>query len=208
MFFQSWEKWLQPLKESCGKAQVPDIFSLLFYSQFNLAVFLRPESFICCMQKHLKLVPSNPHLLLIGRFWDRGDGGLQVFWEQQNDWGGQWHFAGALVIIRSAGFAHSSNSRHTLKMPVCHKELFCSWRHPCKCTYVYFLRRTALLDRDPAVTVLPHFCFSLLFSISLAGLGAALPRCGAAEGQPWPQPHGSDVSGEKEPRLAPAGCWN
>lgn len=58
---------------------MPDIFSLLFYSHFNLAVFLRPESIIWCMQKHVKLVPTNPHLLLVGRFWDRGMGVSRPF---------------------------------------------------------------------------------------------------------------------------------
>lgn len=49
-----------------------------------------------------------------------------------------------------------------------------------------FLCRAALLERYPAVTVLPHLRFSPSFHfISLAGLGAALPCRGAAEGQPW-----------------------
>lgn len=67
------------------------------------------------MQKHLKVVLPNPHLLLVGRFWDKGMGVSRPFGSSrvtEEASSTSQGTAGALEIIRSAGFAHSSNRIH------------------------------------------------------------------------------------------------
>lgn len=69
-----------------------------------------------------------------------------------------------------------------------------------------FLCRAALLEQDPAVNIFASFMFfPSLHCVSLAGLGAALPCCGAAEGQPWPQPRRRD--GVRGARARAGTCW-
>lgn len=207
MFFQSGEKWLHPLKESSGKAQVPGIFSLLFYSHFNLAVFLRPESFICCMHKYLKLVPPNHHLLLVGGFWDGG-------WGSPGLLGAAEWLRGPAALHRALQWHWSSEvpDLHVLAIEKMHQRCQFAIRNcsafggmpaiGSKCIFM----PGSIARAGSAVPIWPHLrFFPSLHSISLAGLGAALPCCGAAEGQPWAQPRWRDgVRGEG----ARAGtCW-
>lgn len=94
------------------------------------------------MQKYLELVPPNLHLLLTGRLWDREMGVSRPFGSGRMTESASCTshgITGALVIIRNAGFAHSSNKKNTSKMPVCREELSCSWRDPClgsKCIFM------------------------------------------------------------------------
>lgn len=155
-----------------------------------------------------EVLPS-PHLLLVSRFWDRGIGVFRPFGTTRMTEGASstsQSIAGALVIIRSARFAHSSNKKNTSKMPVCHKELFCSWRDPCKCGCKCIFMPGSIAGAGPGCEHFASFMFfPSLHCVSLAGLGAALPCCGAAEGQPWPQPRRRDgVRGE---RARAGTCW-
>lgn len=157
---------MHPLKESHGKAQAPSIFSLLFYSHFNLAVFLRPG--IHCMQKPLELVPPNLHLLLTGRFWDREMGVSRPFGSSKMTEGASstsHGITGALVIIRSAGFAHSSNKTIHQRCQFAVRNCPAVGGIPANGSKCIFTP-AALLKQDPAVAILPRLCFCLLFTVS------------------------------------------
>lgn len=113
------------------------------------------------MQKYLKLVPPNLHLLGIGRFWDREMGVSRPFGSSRMTEGASstsQGIAGALLIIRSAILGiEKIHQRCQFAVRNCSK-IGGIPANGSKCIF--------MLEQDPAITIWPHLRFSF-FSLYL-----------------------------------------